>query len=638
MSAMPPSEIALDLVGKVSGALNTRDAMLRLLTACRQVARAEAGAILRHRPLQGTTEIVVTDGKPVRREFLFSSFLSDPKIMAQEVSYEETTFLFERSAAAANLEVRPGAPGASVAVVHLEWDDSTLLARETLKQLRDALGYVAPLLDHFKRYDSRVSITPTAGSDLALEEIDLELDTPAFAELFKRLYLLLGTRAKLEAAIFFLFDEKRQAVVEHGCVFGRVGDVPERITREDPLGVVLSLLQDATPRAVRDGPTEWRGSFLAPFLAKQEPIGGAILRAAEGEKFRESEIQSLEEVLDAASLHVQKAILYHDSKRLNPASPLLLVGVPRDVLYLAESYGDADAPVLIKGETGTGKESVARYVHSIGRRRRGPFVGFNCAELVENLAESQLFGHVRGSFTGAVSDTVGIFEQAAGGTLFLDEIHMLTTALQAKFLRAIETGEIRPVGYAGPTKRPDVRIVVATNKDLEMLVQETKFLPDLWMRLNVLELTLPSLRDNRRSLLRIAAALLCEACERHRRTIDGLTPRVRQALLKHDFPGNIRELKNLIEKAVLTTSGTQIDVDGLPKKIVETAGTAEAPQEDFVYDFEQFKSNMERQYVVRLLTRTQGNVAEAARLAGIHRTHIYNLLKKHGLTSEAFKP
>jgi two-component system response regulator GlrR len=337
-----------------------------------------------------------------------------------------------------------------------------------------------------------------------------------------------------------------------------------------------------------------------------------------------------------AALLVQKARLYGASRAANASSPLLLVGVPRDVLEQAESYADAEAPVLIRGETGTGKESIARFIHYIGPRRGAPFLPFNCAELVEQLAESQLFGHMKGAFTGAVADAPGVFEQASGGTLFLDEIHQLSPAMQAKFLRAVETGEVRPVG-ATQAKRVGARIVVATNQDLPALVTQGRFLPDLHMRLDVLELTLPPLRANRAALGRIADAVLVECARRNRKDVHALTPRARQALHAYDFPGNIRELKNILEKAVVTAKQPFIDVDGLPKKLLSAKPDGAAPIDLFEPDYESFKSAAERQYLVKLLERAGGSVSEAARLSGLHRTHIYNLIRKHDLNAERFR-
>jgi transcriptional regulator with AAA-type ATPase domain len=636
MAAIGSEQVSLELVAAVSGAVNLRDAQARLLGACRQVARADAGAVLRPRPAHGTVEILATEGRPVRGEYLFSNFVPNLRIASAQVARDAQDMLFDGMTCAANLEVRsPGATGPIV--IHLEWADSEVMALETLKQIRDALGYVAPLMDHYRRLDSRISIVPGQAPDLALEEIDAELDVPHFPELFRRLYLLLGARARIEGCVFFL-REGGDAVVEERAAFGRVGEVPERVRRGSPFEFVLdAMARCAVAEAQGDPvPREWKGALFYPFVFKQSALGGVLLHAG-GEAFRDSEMRAISELVDTATLFVQKALLYRATRGQGPGGGLLLVGIPREVFYLAESYSDADAPVLITGETGTGKESVARYLHMVGRRAKGPFLALNCAELVETLAESQLFGHVRGAFTGATGDAVGIFEQAHGGTLFLDEIHQLSPPIQGKLLRAIETGEVRPVGSAGAPRRVHVRVVAATNRNLEAQVAEGRFFNDLYMRLNVLEIELPPLRENRRAIPKIASALLAEAAERHRKSVDGFSPQARQALLRYDYPGNIRELKNVIEKAVLVAKGTVVDVDALPRKMAEALAPSAAGGEEFLWDYESYKNAKEREYLVRLMTRVQGNVAEAARVAGIHRTHVYNLLKKHGLTPDAFK-
>lgn len=624
------SKVALELMAHVSGAVNAKDAYLRLLTTCREAARADAAAILRARPQQAAVEIVVTDGRPVKKEYLFSNFVNNPAIAGKQVVHDEGLFLFDGAACAANLDVAGGA------IVHLEWGAREAMALETLKVLQEALAYAAPLVEHFKRLDSRISIAP-AHVDVRVEDIDHELDTPYLNEVLRRVYLMASARAPLAGGAFFLRAPGGLEAAPGG-LFGEGWNLPAAVLQGGLGAGVVALLDEGHPRELdrRDTPGELsalRGALAVPILAKSEPLALALFRSS-GDRFTPKQTRDVLELMDAAALSIVKAFLAESTR---DTVPVMLVGVARETLQLAETYGDAAAPVLIRGETGTGKESIARFIHRIGKRRGGPFVAFSGAELVETLAESQLFGHVKGAFTGATADAAGIFAQASGGTLFLDEIHLLNPPLQAKMLRAIETGEIRPVGSSGPARRVDVRVVAATNRDLDRLVEEGKFLHDLLMRLNVLELELPPLRQNKRSLTRIAQALLTDACARNGKSVEGFTPRARQALLAFDFPGNIRELKNIVEKAVVTSRGREIDVDALPKKLLDSK-IAEAAEVDFSYEYDAWRSDSERQYLVRLLQKVKGNVSEGARLSGIHRTHLHAMLKRHGLESERFKP
>lgn len=616
---MTDSQLALELVGYVSGAVNARDAHLRLLTRCREAARADAAALLRRRPGQSAVEIVQTDGRPVRKEYVFANAIQ-AEVTAREIAHEPEAFLFEATACAANLSM---GDAADAPIVHLEWDQREVMARETLRALRTALEYARPILDHFKRFDSRITLGP-ASADLALDEIDQELDTLDAEDLWRSFFMLAGSRARVEAAAWLRVDEGRLEPVQLAGAGWTVENWTflDRVA-EEARPVVLEWQEDS-PEA-----KALAGALAVPVSIAGSPAALLLFRPAEA-PFRDVEVRKLAELADAAALSILKAELFARTK-------LMLVGVPRETLALVESYADAMAPILIRGETGTGKESIARLAHRIGPRHAGPFVPFNCAELVDTLAESQLFGHVRGAFTGATGDQPGIFEQATGGSLFLDEIHLLSTPLQAKFLRAIETAEVRPVGSAGPPKRVEARIVVATNRDLDSMVREGKFLHDLYMRLNVLEVTMTPLRENRRAIPRIAAALLTEACARNRRSLEGFTPRARRAMAAYDYPGNIREMKNIIEKAVVTTAEGLIDVGALPSRMVGTREGDATPAGDGAADFESHRMEAERDYLVKLLKRTRGNVTEAAKVAGLHRTHMYNLMKRHGLSAGAFK-
>ncbi len=286
---------------------------------------------------------------------------------------------------------------------------------------------------------------------------------------------------------------------------------------------------------------------------------------------------------------------------------------------------DAAVPVLIVGESGTGKELVARAIHSHGRRAARPFVPVNCGAIAETLLESELFGHTRGSFTGAVSDTKGIFEQANGGTVFLDEIGETSPALQVKLLRVLEEGEFRAVGASRAT-RVDVRVVAATNVDLEKQVSEQRFRQDLFYRLSVIAIRVPPLRERRADIPLLVGQFLLNACTRAGRQVE-LTPAALEKLTAHAWPGNVRELENTVERLVLFSRGTVVDAADLP------AAFHQAPPdlEDRLFTGLPPLDEIERRYLVHVLDSVAGNRTKAAEIMGIDRRTLYRMAERFGL-------
>jgi DNA-binding NtrC family response regulator len=286
---------------------------------------------------------------------------------------------------------------------------------------------------------------------------------------------------------------------------------------------------------------------------------------------------------------------------------------------------DALAPVLIVGESGTGKELVARAIHSHGRRSMRPFVPINCGAITETLLESELFGHTRGSFTGAVSDTKGIFEQAHGGTVLLDEIGETSPALQVKLLRVLEEGEVRPVGASRPVK-VDVRVVAATNVDLERGVSEQRFRQDLYYRLSVIGIRVPPLRGRRADIPLLVAQFLENACARIGRQVD-VTPAAMEMLTRHGWPGNVRELENTVERLVLFSRGSVIDAADLPPAVA----AAVAPTEPQMFADLPPLDEIERRYLVHVLETVRGNRTRAAEVMGIDRRTLYRMAERFGI-------
>jgi DNA-binding NtrC family response regulator len=286
---------------------------------------------------------------------------------------------------------------------------------------------------------------------------------------------------------------------------------------------------------------------------------------------------------------------------------------------------DAAAPVLIVGESGTGKELVARAIHAHGRRHARPFVPVNCGAIAESLLESELFGHVRGSFTGAVSDTKGIFEQASGGTVFLDEIGETSPALQVKLLRVLEEGEFRAVGASRAT-RVDVRVVAATNVELEKEVAEGRFRQDLFYRLSVVVIRVPPLRERAADIPLLVAQFLQNACARAGRTVT-FTPAAVDALTSYGWPGNVRELENTVERLVLFSRGSEVDASDLPQ-----AFHGAAPEvTDRLFAGLPSLDEVERRYLVHVLDAVGGNRTRAAELLGIDRRTLYRMAERFGI-------
>ncbi|MDZ7360477.1 MAG: sigma 54-interacting transcriptional regulator [candidate division KSB1 bacterium] len=293
----------------------------------------------------------------------------------------------------------------------------------------------------------------------------------------------------------------------------------------------------------------------------------------------------------------------------------------QQVFELIARIAQTDITVIIEGESGTGKELVARAIHQASTRARRPFIAVNCGALPENLLESELFGHVRGAFTGAVSNNPGLFEQANGGTIFLDEIGEMSPALQVKLLRFLQDGEIKRVG-SNTVLKLNVRVLAATNRHLETLVHEGKFRSDLYYRLNVISIKLPPLRERPEDIEMLAEHFARKFAGRMRKTINALPPEVLQRLRQYAWPGNVRELENVMERAVALTGNATLEVVDLPAPLREAAGTTARTTRPPLKE-------IERQYILDTVAACNGNYEEAAKVLGIGRTTLWRKLKTY---------
>ena len=299
-----------------------------------------------------------------------------------------------------------------------------------------------------------------------------------------------------------------------------------------------------------------------------------------------------------------------------------------EVLAEAKLVAASDASVLIRGESGSGKELVAQAIHRASPRANHPFVAVNCGAIPENLLESELFGHVKGAFTGAVANHPGLFQAANGGTLFLDEIGDMPVALQVKLLRVLQERMVRPVGasHAVPI---DVRILSATHRDLDLAIIDGSFRKDLYYRLNVVSLSLPTLAERREDIPLLAAHFLARLALKYGRKVNGFAPDAMKALTTASWPGNVRQLHNVVEQVTALATTPLV-----PLALVQRALRVPSME---VLSYTEARTRFERDYLVGLLKITDGNVADAARLADRNRTEFYRLMQKHGLTPGLFR-
>jgi transcriptional regulator with PAS, ATPase and Fis domain len=297
-----------------------------------------------------------------------------------------------------------------------------------------------------------------------------------------------------------------------------------------------------------------------------------------------------------------------------------------EVYKLTARVAGSGATGLIQGGSGTGKEVVARAIHLNGAKAAGSFVAVNCAAIPENLLESELFGHEKGAFTGAIMRKIGRFEQAAGGTLFLDELADMSLALQSKILRAVQEREIERVGGT-ETLPVDVRLIAATNRDLQDAIAQGRFREDLYYRLAVVTIRLPKLTDRGDDLALLTAYFVRHFAERYGKRIRAISDRALELLRNHPWVGNVRELRNVVERAVIVATDDCLRAEHLPEELRgEEAALAERPQGTLLT-----LAELEARHITRVLAHTSGQIGAAAEILGIHRNTLTRKMKEYGL-------
>ncbi len=303
------------------------------------------------------------------------------------------------------------------------------------------------------------------------------------------------------------------------------------------------------------------------------------------------------------------------------------------VLRQVSQIATTDSTVCLYGESGTGKELIARAIHVASRRASRPFVPINCGAIPENLLENELFGHIKGAYTGADRTQYGLLQQAEGGTLFLDEISELPQSLQVKFLRVIQEREFFPLGAGQPIKI-DIRFVAATNQDLARLVSEGKFREDLYYRIHVIPVSLPPLRERPEDIPLLASFFLQRFNRVMEKEVQGFSPETLRQLMSYDWPGNVRELANVIERAMVLSTNNIVSPDFL---LLGKKGPTNGDGKGALEPLREARDKFEKSYLVQVLTTARGNISRASELAQKDRAEFYRLLRKHGLESATFK-
>ncbi len=419
-----------------------------------------------------------------------------------------------------------------------------------------------------------------------------------------------------------------------------------RVVRHDKPGIALHVFDTEKPYLCADtarDPLYTRylidiGCIIAaPIRYQRRAIGVLTVSMREPRALGAEQLRALAAVATAAAPLLRRAQVDKLS-RAATGRPLLIKGLSPawlEVERKLELAAPTTAPILIRGESGTGKDLVARAIHWNSSRAEQPYVTVNCAAIPETLLESILFGHVKGAFTGASFLKVGEFQKAHGGTLFLDEVGELPVMLQAKVLRAVEQGEVQPLGSNEPLERVDVRLICATNRDLEAMAKTGTFRDDLFYRLSVMTLDLPPLRSYKDNLETLANVFLEQFAVAHGKPAPRLPPGVLARLAAYDFPGNVRELKNTIEHAIILCTGDELRTEDLPRPLQGTSSSSVRVLKPAQLTLDQARESwldpLERQYLTDLLVRHDGNVKLAAAAAGINTVTLYRLLKRRKL-------
>jgi transcriptional regulator with GAF, ATPase, and Fis domain len=488
-----------------------------------------------------------------------------------------------------------------------------------------------------------LKLSRTVGSVRGLEALQREILQLVLAVIpADRASILMCRPRSKEFASVFSWDRNtgvREPVEPSHTVLNQVMDEGVAVLRNEVLdeGDELSAAESLVLRRIE--------SVLAvPLEVLDRLLGVIYLETSKfGQRFDEGHLQVLAAVGSIAATGLENAgrleSLEGENQRLHEEMSLEhnMVGESprmRDVFQFIQRTARTDATVLINGESGTGKELIARAIHRASPRAHKPFVALNCAALPENLLESELFGHERGAFTGAVVQKKGKLEVAEGGTVFLDEIGDMAPVLQAKLLRVLQEREFERVGGT-KTIKMDVRILAATNRNLEESIRSGTFRQDLYFRLNVVSVRAPALRERREDIPLLAFYFANKYAERAKRSINGISPEARACLVQYEWPGNVRELENSIERAVVLGSTDIILPEDLPENVVEGALERTPQGNSALPAFHDGVREAKKHLVTTALEQSEGNITDAARRLGLHPNYLHRLMRNLNLRSGA---
>jgi transcriptional regulator with GAF, ATPase, and Fis domain len=579
------------------------------------------------------------NGRPVREHALADG---------DRVTVGESCFVF--------LSGEGGAPDAPSNPVTL--NDRDMQAHSTVRLKAEEVLYLrSPEVGHAEP----PAADPLAGivRDLALlvrvsTSVNSVRET---AELQRELLRLVFEAVPAERGAILLVGDDGRVVSEFGL--DRAGDVSRTVevsrtilrqVLEEGAAVLAGDLIEGGFDAVESLRAARLSSLLcAPLMLYGRALGAVYLTAADpSTHFDEDHLQLVTVICRIAAValnnarHVEQLESENDLLRAEATVEHGMVGesaaVKRVYQFLAR-VAPADTTVLVRGESGTGKELAARALHQNSPRRERAFVAINCAALTETLLESELFGHERGAFTGALAQKKGKLEVADGGTLFLDEVGEMPATLQAKLLRVLQEREFERVGGTR-TIRVDVRVVAATNRDLEEAVKTGGFRQDLYYRLNVVSFEMPPLRERREDIPLLASYFVSKYAAKFKRRVTGLSAEARACLTAYDWPGNVRELENAVERAIVLGSTDRILPEDLPETVLDAAPDPAAPGTETALPFTRYHDALreaKRQLILRALEQSSGSFTEAARLLGVHANYLHRLIRNLNLRPEIKK-
>ncbi len=571
------------------------------------------------------------NGMPVKEHLLKSG---------DRIRVGDTLFLFL-------LEELEEAAGAS----QVQIDETRLIANQTVQLRKDDLI-------EFETAEQAVVAPSRSTRDLnALLKISLAVNSLHSLESFGRQLLPL---------IFEIIPASRGAILiadensdDFAAVFGRhraanrnepihvSRTVTERALRENETIISNDVFQDVSFRGAKSlaaGPIH--ALMVVPLAVSGKVLGAIYLDTPDPSvNFDEDHLQLMQAIAAVSAVALTNiervSRLENENRRLQAEIAIQhdMVGNSPRMIEVYQFIGKAaptNSTVLIRGESGTGKELAARAIHFNSLRANKPFVAINCAALTETLLESELFGHEKGAFTGAVATKKGKLEVAEGGTVFLDEIGEMAMQLQAKLLRVLQGHEFERVGGTR-TIKADIRLIAATNRNLELAIKDGGFREDLYYRLNVLRLNMPPLRERREDILPLAMFFAAKYGQQCNRKIKGISAQAQTCLQNYEWPGNVREIENAIERAVVLGTTDTIQLEDLPEDVIETISSPQPASGDATRNFYEAVNEAKKQLILNAYEQAQGNYTEAAKLLEMHPNHLHRLIRNLGMKAELKK-